>query len=48
MATALILHLVGAVPVVITGVALFAREGMRWHDLTHAADDVAGDTTSQS
>ena len=48
VATALILHLVGAVPVVVTGVALFAREGLRWRDLTHAADDVAGDTTSQS
>jgi uncharacterized protein (TIRG00374 family) len=48
VAIALILHLVGAVPVVLTGVALFAREGLRWRDLTHAADDVAGDTTSQS
>jgi len=25
---------------VLTGVALFAREGMRWRDLTHAAEDV--------
>jgi len=48
VAITLILHLVGAVPVVLTGTALFAREGLRWRDLTHAADDVAGDTTSQS
>jgi glycosyltransferase 2 family protein len=41
VAIALILHLVGAVPVVVTGVALFAREGMRWRDLRHAAEDVA-------
>jgi uncharacterized protein (TIRG00374 family) len=48
VATALILHLVGSVPVVLTGVALFAREGLRWRDLTHAADDLPGDTTAQS
>jgi uncharacterized protein (TIRG00374 family) len=48
VAIALILHLVGTIPVVLTGVVLFAREGLRWRDLTHAADDVAGDTTSQS
>jgi len=41
VATALLLHLVGALPVVVTGIALFAREGLRWRDLTHAADDVA-------
>lgn len=48
VAIALLLHLVGTVPVVFTGVALFAREGMRWRDLTHAAEDVAGDTPLQS
>jgi uncharacterized protein (TIRG00374 family) len=48
VAIALLLHLVGTVPVVFTGVTLFAREGLRWRDLTHAAEDVAGDTTSQS
>ena len=48
VATALLLHLVGTMPVVITGLALFAREGLRWRDLTHAAEDVPGDTTSQS
>jgi uncharacterized protein (TIRG00374 family) len=48
VAVALILHLVGSVPVVVTGVALFAREGLRWRDLTHAAESVPGDTTSQS
>lgn len=48
VAIALILHLVGSVPVVVTGLALFAREGLRWRDLTHAAEDVPGDTTPQS
>ena len=48
VATALLLHLVGTVPVVFTGVALFAREGLRWRDLTHAAEDVASDTPSPS
>jgi uncharacterized protein (TIRG00374 family) len=48
VAVTLLLHLVGAVPVVVTGVALFAREGLRWRDLTHAAEDVPGDTTTQS
>jgi uncharacterized protein (TIRG00374 family) len=48
VAIALLLHLVGTVPVVLTGVTLFAREGLRWRDLTRAAKDVPGDTTSQS
>jgi uncharacterized protein (TIRG00374 family) len=48
VAITLLLHLVGTVPVVFTGVALFAREGLRWRDLTHAAEDVASDTTLQS
>jgi uncharacterized protein (TIRG00374 family) len=48
VATALLLHLVGTLPVVITGVALFAREGLRWRDLRHEAEDVPGDTASQS
>jgi glycosyltransferase 2 family protein len=48
VALALLMHLVGTVPVVVTGVALFAREGLRWRDLTHAAEDVAGDTPRQS
>lgn len=39
VAVTLLLHLVGALPVVITGIILFAREGLRWRDLTHAADD---------
>jgi uncharacterized protein (TIRG00374 family) len=48
VAIALLLHLVGTVPVVLTGLTLFAWEGLRWRDLTHAAEDVPGDTTSQS
>lgn len=50
VATALLLHLVGTLPVVITGVVLFAREGLRWRDLRRAAEDVPADndTLSQS
>ena len=48
VAIALLLHLVGTVPVVFTGVTLFAREGLRWRDLRHAAEDVPGDTASHS
>jgi uncharacterized protein (TIRG00374 family) len=48
VALALLMHLVGTVPVVITGVTLFAREGLRWRDLRREAEDVAGDTTAQS
>jgi len=48
VALALLMHLVGTVPVVVTGVTLFAREGLRWRDLRHQAEDVAGDTPSQS
>ena len=48
VALALLMHLVGTVPVVVTGVTLFAREGLRWRDLRHQAEDVADDTPSQS
>lgn len=48
VALALLMHLVGTVPVVATGVTLFAREGLRWRDLRREAEDVAGDTPSQS
>lgn len=48
VATALLLHLVGTLPVVITGVLLFAREGLRWRDLRHEAADVPSDAASQS
>ncbi len=48
VALALLMHLVGTVPVVATGVTLFAREGLRWRDLRREAQDVAGDTPPQS
>ena len=48
VALALLMHLVGTVPVVATGVTLFAREGLRWRDLRREAEDVAGDTPPQS
>lgn len=41
VATAVLFHIVGTLPVVITGIALFLREGLRWKDLTEAGRDVA-------
>ncbi len=37
VATAVLFHVVGTVPVVVSGIALFLREGLRWKDLTEAA-----------
>lgn len=37
IAVALLFHLVGTAPVVITGVLLFLHEGLRWRDVTAAA-----------
>jgi glycosyltransferase 2 family protein len=37
VATAVIFHIVGTVPVIVTGLLLFAREGLRWRDVTKAA-----------
>jgi uncharacterized protein (TIRG00374 family) len=34
VATALLFHAVGTVPVLLTGLLLFAREGLRWKDVT--------------
>lgn len=34
VAAAVLFHLVGNVPVILTGLTLFAREGMRWRDVT--------------
>lgn len=36
VAAAFLFHLVGTVPVVVMGLLLFAREGLRWRDVTHA------------
>src|SRR5207244_2092318 len=43
VATAVLFHLVGTLPVVVTGVALFLHEGLRWKDLTEASGDIASD-----
>ena len=36
VAAAVLFHLVGTVPVVILGIAMFMAEGVRWKDVTHA------------
>lgn len=41
VATAVLFHIVGTLPVVVTGIALFLREGLRWKDLTDVSGDVA-------
>ena len=41
VATAVLFHVVGTLPVVVSGMALFLREGLRWKDLTEASRDVA-------
>jgi uncharacterized membrane protein YbhN (UPF0104 family) len=37
VATAVLFHAVGTVPVVVTGIVLFAREGLRWRDVQEVA-----------
>jgi glycosyltransferase 2 family protein len=39
VATAILFHIVGTVPVLVTGLALFAREGLKWRDVTRSAAD---------
>ena len=34
VATAILFHIVGTVPVLLTGLLLFAREGLKWRDVT--------------
>jgi glycosyltransferase 2 family protein len=36
VAAAVLFHLVGTIPVVVTGLLLFAHEGLRWRDVTNA------------
>jgi len=38
VATAVLFHIVGTLPVVVTGLLLFVREGLRWRDVTGAAE----------
>ena len=37
VATAVLFHVVGTLPVVISGIALFLREGLRWRELAQQA-----------
>jgi uncharacterized protein (TIRG00374 family) len=39
VATAVLFHVVGTLPVVVAGIALFAREGLRWRDVKEVASD---------
>ncbi len=41
VATAVLFHIVSTLPVVVSGIALFLHEGLRWKDLTEAGKDVA-------
>lgn len=43
VAVALLFHVVGTAPVVVTGLILFAREGLRWRDVTSAAEQKTSD-----
>lgn len=35
VAVAVLFHIIGTLPVLLTGLALFAREGLRWKDVSH-------------
>jgi uncharacterized protein (TIRG00374 family) len=39
VATALLFHVVGTLPVLVTGILLFAREGLRWRDVAPKKDE---------
>lgn len=39
VAVAVLFHIIGTLPVLVTGLLLFAREGLRWKDVTHAGED---------
>jgi uncharacterized membrane protein YbhN (UPF0104 family) len=36
VAVAVVFHIIGTLPVLVTGLALFTREGLRWKDVTKA------------
>lgn len=36
VAVAVLFHIIGTLPIIVTGLILFAREGMRWKDVTRA------------
>jgi glycosyltransferase 2 family protein len=39
VAAAVLFHLVGTIPVIITGLILFLREGVRWRDVSSSTDE---------
>lgn len=41
VATAVLFHVVGTAPVIITGLLLLAREGLRWRDVTRSVETTA-------
>jgi len=41
VATAVLFHVVGTLPVVVSGIVLFLHEGLRWKDLRDVSGDVA-------
>jgi hypothetical protein len=43
VAASLLVHLVGVLPVLLTGATLFIRERMSWRQLSHIGDEVASD-----
>ncbi len=45
VATAVLFHIVGTVPVVVTGLLLFVREGLRWRDVTRSTGQDTGAPT---
>jgi hypothetical protein len=38
VAVAVLFHIIGTLPVLVMGIVLFAREGLRWKDVTTKAD----------
>jgi uncharacterized membrane protein YbhN (UPF0104 family) len=38
VATAILFHIVGTLPVIVTGLTLFAREGLRWRDVRRVTE----------
>jgi uncharacterized protein (TIRG00374 family) len=44
VAVAVLFHLIGTAPVLVTGLILFAKEGLQWRDVTTAKD---GDTSTK-
>lgn len=43
VATAILFHIVGTLPVVVTGLILFGREGLRWRDVKRVTEEAGDD-----